>query len=288
LVDNGKGNQKAAIDLGGEGTLFIKAWPYHPETKGQVEGEFGLFERKVSHIHIQGRTEQEIAMSVLETLSKTYIRTRNSNPRCSVCPFTPEKLMKAKLDSTKAENAYQVLSDAQKIKQNQQEKRLKISDERNDLLDSITKTLNLSGDRLRFKKSMKWIEISTLKEAEQILSVYSQKDNFDSSKKNMAYFSAIARNLQQEKDQNRKEKIAHYRYGLEAKAVEKREKIQDELKRRKCEELLEKEPHRQLVNAIIAEMNLPSDFRKTIFIFKKQIDESVLSILKKKNKNDFL
>ncbi len=282
LIDNGKGNHKAAIDLGSEGTLFIKAWPYHPETKGQIEGEFGLFERNVSRIHIKGQSEQEKAMSILETLSRLYIRVRNSSPRCSVCPFTPEKLMKVRLDSTEAENAYQVLNEQQKIKKKEKEKRLKISNEKNDLIDSIVKELRLTGDRLRLKQSLKWIEIATLKEAEQIFSTYSRKDNFDSSKRNMAYFYAIARNLQREKDQKRKEQTARYRYSLDVNSREKREKIEAELARKKEKELLENEPHLKLINAIVSEMNLPSDFRKTISIFKNQMDEAIQSILRKK------
>jgi len=82
-LDNGKGNNKAAIDLGGEGTLFIKSWPFRAQTKASIEGEFSLFERKVSHIHIKGDEEQDVALSILENISKMYIRLRNGTPPSS-------------------------------------------------------------------------------------------------------------------------------------------------------------------------------------------------------------
>ena len=52
--------------------------------------------------------------------------------------------------------------------------------------------------------------------------------------------------------------------------------------RKKEAALLKKHPQIRLVNAITAELNLPPDFRKTSTVFKNQIDEAVLSILRKK------
>ena len=98
----------------------------------------------------------------------------------------------------------------------------------------------------------------------------------------MAYFSAIARNLQQDKDQKRKEQTARRRYALDQSTKKKRENIKANLVRQKEKELLEKEPHRKLINAIIAEMNLPPEFRKSSSIFKNQMDQVLSSILRKK------
>ena len=281
LVDNGKGNKKAAIDLGAEGTLFINAFPRRPQTKGTIEGEFGLFERTVSHIQIKGKSKEEMALSFLENLSRLYIRLRNKTPRCSVCPFTPNKLMKANLDETEAEKAYLALKEQQEKKQKEQERRLKISDQHHVLLDSIVNEHKLKGDTLRFKRSLRWVEISTLKEAEQVFAVYSLKDNFDESKRKMAYFVAIARNLQEAKDQNRKEQVASRRYSLDQTEKECRDRIQSELSLKKEQQRLEKEPHLRLINAIKAHMNLPEDLRESANLFKKFIDESIESFLRK-------
>ncbi len=282
LVDNGSGNAKAAIDLGAEGTLMIKAHPYRPETKGQIEGEFGLFARKVSHIKIEGNTQQQQAMNILKTIAKVYLRLRNQTPRCSVCPFTPKKLMKAKVDSIEAEQAYKTLKAQQDRKKTQSERRLKVSAEFHDLVDSIVKEHKLSGDLLVFKKYLKWIELSTIRKAEQQFAVQSRHDNFSPAKRTMAYFSAIARNMQNEKNQTRKQQAARRRYALDKMDKQKREKIKSELREQKEKNLLENQPHLKVISALQAEMALPVEFRKTINIFKNKIDQALLAILRKK------
>ena len=282
LLDNGRGNNKAAIDLGGEGMLFIKSWPYRPQSKAPIEGEFSLFEKKVSHIHIEGDDERDVALSILENISKMYIRLRNGTPRCSVCPFTPNKLIKAKVESVNSEDAYRVLKERQETRTQSKEKLQKIAAEKRELLESIIQGYCLKGDSLRFKQSLKWVEIATIKEAEQVFSSYSQKDNFDECKRTMAYFCAIARKLQGEKDQTRNEETARRRYSIEEKARKRRNEITEELSRREEADLLDSEPHRKIVNAIIAEMSLPADFRAKITIYKNMIDAAIQTILRKK------
>jgi len=282
LIDNGKGNLKAAVDLGSEGTLFIKAWPGRPETKGHVEGEFSVFEKKVSHIVIEGETEQKQAMSILKHVSEVYLRLRNQTPRCSVCPFTPQKMMQAKLGSVEAGKAYDVFKERQKIKKKQKEQRLKISEQMKDLAESIVREHRLTGDLLRFKRSLRWIEISTLKEAERAFAVQSGRDIFDPAKRTMAYFFAIARNMQIQKDQERREQTARRRYQLYESAKENRKKVQAALEIQREKQLLEKQPHLKLINALKAELNLPESFRATITIFKNQMDQAILSIIRKK------
>lgn len=281
LIDNGKGNLKAAIDLGAEGTIFIRAYPYRPQTKAQIEGEFGLFERKVSQIVIAGETEQERAMSVVKKIAEIYSRLRNTTPRCSNCPFTPSKLMKAKLDPLQEADAYRTLSKYQQDREKQKLKRQKINQELCDLIESIVKEHKLEGELLRFKNSMRWIEISTLKQAEQAFAAASQRDNFEPSKRTMAYFAAIARNMQHQKDQERKAKTARRRYELSQSAKEKREKFEAELKKRKQEQQLEKQPYLKITNAIICHSNLPKSFQATTMIFKNKMDQAILSIVKK-------
>ena len=285
LVDNGSGNAKAAIDLGAEGTLMIKAHPYRPETKGQIEGEFGLFARKVSHIKIEGNTQQQQAMNILQMIAQIYLRLRNQTPRCSVCPFTPEKLMKAKVDPIEAEQAYKTLKAQQDRKKTQSEWRLQVSAEFHDLVDSIVKEHKLRGDLLAFKKYLKWIELSTIRKAEQQFAVQSQRDQFSPAKRTMAYFSAIARNMQNEKDQIRKEQAARRRYALDKMEKQKREKIKSELRKQEEKNLLENQPHLKVIYALKAEMALPVEFRKTINIFKNKIDQALLAILRKKQQH---
>lgn len=284
LIDNGRGNVKAAIDLGAEGTLFIRAYPNRPQTKGIIEGEFGLFERSVSTIHIQGTNHQELALSMLEQLSRLYIRLRNSSPRCSTCPFTPAKLMQANLTKTTADEAWDALKNERDKKQRQQQQRLKISQEQHELLDSVIDNFRLKGDRLRFKKSLNWVEQSIIKEAETLFGMYSQKDNFDESKRTMAYFSAIARNLQQKKDQAAKNEIARRRYGLDQKSKAQRKQVEDELALKKEQHQSEQHPDIDIVQAIQAHMNLPEKFRRSVKIYLTIIDEALQAVLRKNKK----
>ena len=281
LVDNCSANKKAAIDLGAEGTLFINAFPYRPETKGALEGEFGLFERTVSHLYIRGKTEQEKAASIVENVAKMYALIRNKTPRCSVCPFTPVKLIKANLDDKDANQAFIALTKEQEKKKIDQEKRLQISKEKQMLLESIIKEHRLCGNILYFKKYLRHVEISTIKQAEQTFSVYSHKDIFDESKRTLAYFAAIAKNMQQAKDQQQKEKIAQRRYSLDQAAQHQRRIIAEELALKNEKRQLEKEPHLITVKAIQAQMALPVNFRKTIKVNLKIIDKALKAIVSK-------
>ncbi len=282
LFDNGSGNNKAAIDLGSEGVLVIKAHPYRAETKGQIEGEFGLFEKKVSSITIAGKSEKQQAMSILKTIAEIYLRLRNQTSRCSVCPFTPEKLMKAKLDTSKTENAYQQLKAQQNIKKQQTEQQLKISQQLNDLLESIVKEHQLTGDLLRFKRGLKWVELATIREAESQFAIQSNRDNFNSGKRTMAYFYAIARNMQQQKDQLQKQQTARQRYSLDKKNTKERKKIRAEIAGKKQKN---NQPYLKIIEAMKAEINLPTEFRASSTIFKEQMDQGILSILKRKRQN---
>jgi hypothetical protein len=285
LIDNGSGNVSASVDLGAEGILMIRAYPYRAETKGQIEGEFSLFEKRVSQIVVQGQTEKELAMDILKQIVEVYLKLRNQTPRCSVCPFTPAKLMAAQLDGVDAETAYQALKAQQQQRQQQAEQRLKVSDQYNDLVDSIVKEHQLAGDRLRLKKTMKWIELSTIRKTEAQFSVLSHRDNFDPGKRTMAYFCAMARNFQQEKDQQQREQTARRRYDLDQQSKQQRAKIATELALKKEQQMLEQQPHLAILAAIQCELNLPEAFRAKVAIFKQQIDDTIVSIFKKKLKS---
>jgi hypothetical protein len=101
----------------------------------------------------------------------------------------------------------------------------------------------------------------------------------------MAYFYAIARNLQKERDQQQREQTARRRYGLDQQAKQQRAKIATELALKKDQELVARQPHLAILNAIQCELNLPETFRARVAIFKQQIDEAISSIFNKKLKS---
>ena len=275
LIDNGKGNLKAAIDLGAEGTLFIKALPYRPQTKGQIEGEFGIFERNVSTLNIDNSDNESLAYSLVKIIAETYIRLRNNSPRCSVCPFTPAKLMKSDLSKEYVNNAWQRLKAEQQIKKENGEKRAQRDEEFNYLINSIVEEQRLNGSVSIMKKSLKNIEKSVLKAAEQSFSIYSMRDNFDQSKRTMAYFCGICHNLQQKNDRMRKKLIAQKRYSLDYEFCQEREIIEREQSIIREKQKLEQNPEEVIIDSLIVRQTLPESFRRVVKYWERNIDKAL-------------
>jgi hypothetical protein len=283
LIDNGKGNLKAAIDLGAEGTLFIKAMPHRPQTKGQIEGEFGIFERTVSILNIDNSDNESLAFSLVKIIAETYLRLRNNSPRCSVCPFTPAKLMKSELNKECVDNAWQELTAERQRKQENAEKRAQRDEEFNYLINSIVEEHRLKGKIHIMKKSLKNIEKSVLKEAEQNFSVYSMRDNFDGSKRTMAYFCGISRKLQQKNDQMRKKLIAQKRYSLDYEFRQEREKLENELSIAREKQQLEQHPEQVIIESLIIRQNLSKSLRRVVKYWERNIDKAFIIIKRKVN-----
>lgn len=283
LTDNGPANRPLTIELGSTGKLVIRAHPYRPQTKGHIESEFGVFEKKVSRIEIKGQADQEIAMSIVDVVARMYLRLRNRTPRCGSCPLTPEKLMHYTPSKLESENAYQVLATEREKKQELAEQALKISREKADLIDSIVKEHKLTGDRILLKKALRHVEISAIKEAESRFYMASERDTFDERKRKMAYFCKIALNIQQERDQARQQQIAQRRYGLDEKACRFREQRIAELKRRAELEKLKKRPHEVILEGFASYRNLPEDFRANSVFWRKPVDDAIRSIQNGRN-----
>jgi len=172
---------------------------YHPGFQVPLDGKevvVSLREQEYPFVVelCQDMATKELALSILKQIVAIYIRLRNQTPRCSVCPFTPEKMMNYQ-PGENGQQAYDQLKAAIERKEKQQEQRMKVSQEFHDLIDSIIKEQRLEGDSLRFKKCLKHVELNTIREAEQQFAVQSGRDTFDEAKRTMVYFSAIARNM---------------------------------------------------------------------------------------------
>jgi hypothetical protein len=285
LVDNGSGNKKAMVNLGQEGTLVIWAYPRRAESKGQLEGEFGRFERLTSPIVIEGPDEETIALSFAKATVKMYAMLRNQTPRCSQCPFTPEEQMRYRAGDLKLESAFEFLSARQEQKKLLKERRLRISQERRELIESIVKEQQLTGDMAIFKKALSHVESEIIRQAEIAFAVQAGHDHFDESKRTMMYFCGIARHMQDKKDQQKKEEIARRRYGLDQKSRKHRKEIlaaQREFQERKE---LEKKPWLSLVRNLASETRLAPEFKR-FSIFRNHIDRA-LSIMMEKGSRRF-
>jgi hypothetical protein len=283
LLDNGSGNKKATIKLGQEGALIVHAHPYRAETKGQLEGEFGRFERLTSPIKIRGQDEESLALSFARATVEMYATLRNQTPRCSSCPFTPEELMKYKAGNLEIKSAWDYWNTRKQQKEENRSRRIKIDQERLELIESVAKEQQLAGDLMIFKKSLKCVELSTIKEAKVAFAVQSARDDFDRNKQTMAYFYGIARKIQEKKDNHRKEKIANHRYGLDQKSRQFRQSIEAERQAILRQKEFEKKPWLSLVTSIANENRLSPEFR-SFSIFRKRIDHTLSYMLRKGEK----
>lgn len=280
LVDNGSGNKKAMVNLGPEGTLVIWAHPYRPETKGQIEGEFGQFERLTWPIVIEGLDEKTMAASFAKATVEMYAMLRSQTPRCTQCPFTPAELMHYQAGELEIAAAFEFMAARQEQKKLLKERRLRITQERQELIESVVKERQLRGNMLIFKKALSHIESQIIRQAEIAFAVQAGHDHFDESKRTMMYFCGIARQMQEKKDQQKKEEIARRRYGLDQKSRKNREEMlaaQNEFKARKE---FEKKPWVSLVKNLVSETRLAPEFKR-FSIFRNQIDRALSFMMKK-------
>lgn len=283
LTDNRSANLPLAIELGNNGRLLIRARPYRPQSRGPIENEFGVFEKKVSRIQINGQTDREIAMSIVELLARTYLRLRNQTPRCSTCPMTPEKLMLYQPSELERQAAWRALVAERDKRAEQKERALKLSAEKTELIESVVKEHNLAGDRMLLKKSLRHVELSAIREAERRFYVASQRDTFDVAKRSTAYFSGIAFNVQQERDGQRRQEMAQRRYGLDEKSRKERQERLCQRQLRAEEEGRQKHPEQTIVQSFQTYCATPKDFRQYKGFWLSGLDKAVQAINRRRN-----
>jgi hypothetical protein len=283
LTDNRSANLPLAIELGNNGGLLIRARPYRPQSRGPIENEFGLFEKKVSRIEIKGQTDHEIAMSIVDVLARTYLRLRNQTPRCSTCPMTPEKLMHYQPSELERQRAWQALVAERDKRAEQKERALKISAEKIGLIESVVKEHNLAGDQMLLKKSLRHVEVSTIREAERRFYVASERDTFDATKRTTAYFCGIALRVQQERDGQRREKMAQRRYGLDQKSRQARQERILELQLRAEDDQRQKHPEKAIVQSFQTYCATSEDFRQYKGFWLAGLDKAVQAINRRRN-----
>jgi hypothetical protein len=82
LLDNRPSNHTTDVRTAlGDVTIPIRATTRRPQNKGHVEGGFGLFQRTVPPLDLQGQTPRELAAKVLKLVAQTWARTLNHRPR---------------------------------------------------------------------------------------------------------------------------------------------------------------------------------------------------------------
>jgi len=213
-------------------------------------------------------------LSFAKATVEMYAMLRNQTPRCSQCPFTPEELMSYQAGDLKMEEAFDFLSTRQDQKKLLKERRLRISQERQELMESVVKEQRLRGVLVIFKKTLSHVESQIIRQAEIAFAVQAGQDHFDESKRTMMYFCGIAKNMQDKKDQQKREETARRRYGLDQKSRKHREETlaaQREFQERKE---FEKKPWVSLVKSLVSETRLEPEFKR-FSIFRNQLDRAL-------------
>jgi hypothetical protein len=81
LLDNRFSNHTQEVEVALGDTLKIRATLGRPQTKGHVEGSFGLFSQTAPHLAVDTTDPREIARQVLALVVLTWARTLNHRPR---------------------------------------------------------------------------------------------------------------------------------------------------------------------------------------------------------------
>lgn len=81
LLDNRFSNHTHEVEVALGDTIKIRATLGRPQTKGHVEGAFGLFSQTVPHLSVESTDPREIARQILVLVVQTWARTLNHKPR---------------------------------------------------------------------------------------------------------------------------------------------------------------------------------------------------------------
>jgi len=81
LLDNRFSNHTHEVEIALGDTLKIRATLGRPQTKGHVEGCFGLFAQTAPHLAVDTTDPREIARQILALVVLTWARTLNHKPR---------------------------------------------------------------------------------------------------------------------------------------------------------------------------------------------------------------
>lgn len=285
LIDNSKANlsEKVEKQLRDKEIIKINAFPWRPETKGTIEGEFSKVTSIIGNIQINGTTEREVARSILEAVMDVYVAMSGQRPHCSVCSLTTNGIKDYVPTDEERENAVKALRKRQqKSEANRRKKAVGIPEEKEVLIRGIIKRNRLEvSDVERFTKTLERYDMKALRQSEEDFYAYSHRDKFEESKRTGQYFVGIVRNKQIEIDRHNKAEVAMKRYLVNEKWRKKREEVKRIQERKKVEEERKKHPEKEVVRWLVDGMRLLKCIGKVPSIFVDKIKKCLKIILSK-------
>lgn len=88
-LDNRPSNLTPAVETAIAPTILLASTPGRGPAKAPIEGTFGLFAQTAPPLAILGRTERELARSILQLVLTVFAWTRNGKPRARLGGRTP-------------------------------------------------------------------------------------------------------------------------------------------------------------------------------------------------------
>jgi DNA-binding TFAR19-related protein (PDSD5 family) len=253
LADNRSAN--CAVDikkvLGGEGKVgAIFSFPYHPQTNGHIEGNFGKLSRTVGEITIDDSSREAIARSVVEMASRIYDHFHNNTPVKNLGWLTRrEYLRRYSPKPQEVEEARRELLGRQARSRALQQDPPRFSDPGyRDLVRSIISDHRFEVELKRALKALQNFDDGAIESASRAFYVASKRKNFDEKKRTFAYFMGIVKNKQKPTDE-------YYRKRYSSIQAERRFKAAGEAHRKsiKEEQAQEKKDLRDAPEKVILE-----------------------------------
>ena len=287
LLDNSSANLSEEVEklLQQRDLIKIKTFPGHAQTKGDIEGEYSKIQEKVGTIKIHGKTEKQIAMSIVETIINLYVQMRNQTPRCSVCKQLPLDLINYKPTEQQRHSARCSLKKQQKQSESLRNKsRGPISEEKEWFICSVIQRNRLEvSDLQRFQKVLNRYDMKAIHQAEEDFYAYSQRQSFEETKRTGQYFVGIVRNKQIEIDHEKKKELLKKRYLIHEKWKKNRQELQRIQQEKEAEKNRKKYPEKVVVQGLVEGKKIVQIIGKVPGFLLKEIRKSLEIILSKQN-----
>lgn len=227
LCDHGSANlnEKVASYLNECGIEVVPAGPGNPKGNGTDEGAFGQMKQAIGSICLNTSSPQALAKSVLEALVSVYIKMRNQLP-LRRNNAVPSDQMQAPVTDDEKQAEKQRIADHKKNKNADDENGDKI--ERLDWIINYYGLTPTSAEHDRARHCIRYYDLEAISKTEKaFLRAVSRQE----SRRNLAYFFGILRNIQQEVDDARYRNYCRCRYNYET--MRQNEKNRHEKERQK-------------------------------------------------------
>lgn len=287
LMDNSSANlsQEVSALLEKEEIEKALAFVASPETKGLIEGEFSKIKEQIYPIRVGGKTEKELARSILVTIMDIYTEMKNKIPHCDVCLQTPLDLMNYKPTKQEKENAQSELAKQRERSEAQRKEPLcELPSEKENLILGVIERNRLEVlDIERFIKTMGKYDKGAIEKSEEDFYAYSCRESFQETKRNGQYFAGIVRNKQLESDQARKKELLKKKYFVDETWKQRKEEEKRFQEQREAEARLKKYPEKEVKLWLIEGDKSQKTLGRIPNFFLNQIRKGITAILSKQN-----